>query len=246
LRIRAENLATGDCKIVTRSYCSHSSQMGQSFPSQYQSTKSQRKQQFPINNQTQFNPAHSYYKPADNQSSTLHFNSYEEPKVTSSGGGSSDLVIYIAGAFFTTEDIYNNFGHNHTTYRTTKGLTKNIHKANGVIRSARAGQFAKISSVVKWVGTAGSVFVVVVAAYNIADDVRNDRSVSGWDIADGSVGAAGLASAGLTSAGIISNPAGWAIGVCAALYGWTRLWFDLGTKYGPSTWYGNNDYKWFE
>ena len=33
LTIRAENLATGDCKIVTRSYCSHMSQMGQGFPS---------------------------------------------------------------------------------------------------------------------------------------------------------------------------------------------------------------------
>jgi len=89
LRIRAENLATGDCKIVTRSYCSHSSQMGQSFPSQYQSTKSQRKQQFPINKQTPYNPAHSYFNPKHSQFSTLHFNSYDEPKGTSSGGEAS-------------------------------------------------------------------------------------------------------------------------------------------------------------
>ncbi len=153
---------------------------------------------------------------------------------------------YITGAVLTAEDVYNNFGHNHTTYTTTKGVVKNIYKSNGAVRSARAGQFATTSKVVKWTGIVGTAFMTGVATYNIVDDVSHNRSVSGWDIADGAVGAVGLTGAGLSSAGIISNPVGWGIGAGVAIYGWGRLWFDLGAKYGLSKWYGTNDNKWFE
>jgi len=46
-----------------------------------------------------------------------------------------------------------------------------------------------------------------------------------------------LTGAGLSSVGIISNPVGWGIGAGVTTYGWCRLWFDLGTKYGPSKWF---------
>mgnify|MGYP006434874799 CR=1 FL=1 len=169
--------------------------------------------------------------------------SYED---AANGGGVTNWGTYLTGALLTAEDVYNNFVHNHTTYTTTQGVTKNIYKANGALRSARAGQFATASKVVQWTGITGTAFMTGVATYNIVDDVSNNRNVSGWDIADGSVGAVGLTGAGLTSVGIISNPVGWGVGAGVATYSWGRLWFDLGAKYGPSKWYGTNDYKWFE
>jgi hypothetical protein len=152
------------------------------------------------------------------------------------GGGRTNWGLYITGAVLTAEDMYNNFRHNHTTYTTLGGEVKNIYKANGAIRSARARQFATTSKVVKWAGIAGTAFMTGVATYNIVDDVSKKIRVSGWDIADGSVGAIGLTGAGLTSVGLISNPVGWGIGAGVATYSWSRLWYDLGTKYGPSKW----------
>ncbi len=152
------------------------------------------------------------------------------------GGGQTNWGLYLTGAVLTAEDVYNNFGHNHTTYTTTGGVTKNIYKANGAVRSARAAQFASTSTAVKVLGTTGTVLMTGVATYNIVDAVSNNRSVSGWDIADGSVGAVGLTGAGLTSVGVLSNPVGWGIGAGVATYSWFRLWYDLGAKYGPSKW----------
>ena len=47
-----------------------------------------------------------------------------------------------------------------------------------------------------------------------------------------------------------TNTIGRAIGRFVPYLGWgitiTTTSFSLGEKYGPSTWYGNNDYKWFE
>lgn len=31
-----------------------------------------------------------------------------------------------------------------------------------------------------------------------------------------------------------------------ALYSWSGLWYDIGEKYGPSTWYGEDDLLWFK
>jgi hypothetical protein len=163
-----------------------------------------------------------------------------------SNDGITNWGTFLTGALFTVEDVYNNFGHNHTTYTTTQGLTKNIYKTNGAVRSARAVQFANASKVVKWAGVAGTTFMTGVATYNIVDDMSHNRSISGWDIADGSVGAIGLTGAGLSSVGIISNPVGWGVGAGVATYSWGRLWFDLGSNYGPSTWYGTNNHKWFK
>jgi len=39
-----------------------------------------------MNNQRLFNPSHAYYKPVGNQSCSLQLSSYDEPKVTQSGG----------------------------------------------------------------------------------------------------------------------------------------------------------------
>jgi len=138
----------------------------------------------------------------------------------------------------TAEDVYNTFGHNHTTYTTTRGITKNIYKANGTVRSARAAQFASSSTVVKVLGTTGSALMTATAGYNIA---TGEGTI--LDYSDATVGATGL------TAGAITWTTGYAIpgvGQGVAYYSWLRLWFDLGENYGPSTWYGNNNNKWFK
>jgi len=148
----------------------------------------------------------------------------------------SNEFITITGAILGAEDIYNNLAHNHNTYKTTKGITKNIFKSNGTVRSARALRYAKTSRFIKLTGVASTVFLTGVATANIIYDISNNNTVSIKDIVDGSVGLVGLAGFGLSSAGIISNPAGWAIGAGVALYGWGSLWYDIGAEYGFSKW----------
>lgn len=47
-----------------------------------------------------------------------------------------------------------------------------------------------------------------------------------------------------------TNTIGRAIGRFVPYLGWgitiVTTSFSLGEKFGPSTWFGNNDYKWFE
>jgi len=78
--------------------------------------------------------------------------------VTASGQGGSNpfTLLDAAGGLLTLEDGYNNFFHNHKTYTTTKGVTKNIYKANGAVRSARAAKFATTSKFIKGAGVAGT------------------------------------------------------------------------------------------
>ena len=100
---------------------------------------------------------------------------YLQINSTSNKNRKTNWGTYITGTsiILTTEDMYNNFIHNHITYVTTRGVTKNIYKANGAIRSARAGQFATTSKIVKWTGIAGTAFMTGVATYHIIDDVSN-------------------------------------------------------------------------
>jgi RHS repeat-associated protein len=100
---------------------------------------------------------------------------WQKRNAAGQGSGLTNWELYLTGAVLTAEDVYNNFGHNHTTYTTTGGVTKNIYKANGAVRSARAAQFARTSTAVKVLGTTGTVLMTGVATYNIVDAVSNNR-----------------------------------------------------------------------
>jgi len=156
------------------------------------------------------------------------------------GSENVNYGLYLAGIALTAEDVGNNFFYNHTTYTTTKGVLKNMYKANGLIRSARAARFALGSKIIKGLGNVGTGLMAGIAAYNIASDTKN---INGLDVADLSVGSLGIINS------LSSRFVGYAIpgvGQGVALYSWGRLWFDLGQNYGPSTWYGNDNDKWFK
>ena len=157
---------------------------------------------------------------------------------TSGGDGrTTNYGLYVTGVALTFEDLYNNFVHNHTTYKTTKVGVKNIYKSNGMVRSSRAATFASASKVVKFVGTVGTGLMTGMGAYNIA--TGNGTIL---DVSDVTVGTAGLIGTGLSYCGYAVP----GIGQGVALYSWGRFWFDMGQEYGPSTWYGEDDNKWYK
>jgi len=78
-----------------------------------------------------------------------------------------------------------------------------------------------------------------------------------YDIATGNHQPITYVDAGVGTMGIIASGASYFAGVqipyvgaAVAVYGAVRVTWDvsfyLGTQYGPSTWYGNNDYRWFK
>jgi RHS repeat-associated protein len=163
---------------------------------------------------------------------------YEGPQ--GGGGWYDNAGVYITGAVLTVEDVYNNFYHNHTTYTTTGGVTKNIYKANGTVRSARAAQFATTSTAIKIAGTAGTALMTAQAGTKIYNG-----SATAWDYGDFMVGSVGT----VAGAAELIGGASYAVpgvGEAVAAYAWFRLWFDLGAQYGPSKWYGNDDTRWFK
>ncbi|MGV8095647.1 MAG: hypothetical protein AB2L24_27675 [Mangrovibacterium sp.] len=81
---------------------------------------------------------------------------------------------------------------------------------------------------VKTLGNIGTGLMTATAGYNI---YTGNSTV--LDYGDFSVGTIGLIGAGASYAGYAIP----GIGEGVALYSWTRLWLDLGAKYGPSTWF---------
>nr|WP_320117918.1 hypothetical protein [uncultured Marinifilum sp.] len=157
----------------------------------------------------------------------------------SSGGITGRKVV--EGAL-TTEGAYSTLLHNHTSYTTTNGLTKNIYKANGRIRSARAQGYANASKTLKCIGEVGNVVTTGMSYYDIA---KGDSQPITY--VDAGVGTMGILASGASYFYGVQIPV---VGEVVAIYGTLRLtWdvsFNLGVNYGPSTWYGDNDYKWFE
>ncbi len=148
----------------------------------------------------------------------------------------------IAGGVFTAESAYSALLHNHKTYKTTSGAIKDIYKANGKVRSARARSFANTSKALKYAGTAGSVFTT---------------GMSYYDIATGNGTAITYVDAGVGTAGVVADVAAYYsgaeipyVGELVAVYGTLRLtwdvFFNLGANYGMSKWYGDDDTKWFK
>jgi len=124
---------------------------------------------------------------------------------------------------------YSQFGYNHTTYTTTKGIEKNIYKPNGEIRSARAAGVARASNVVRGVAVVGSVLSTGYSTLKVYDqwDAGGIQNVNGWDATDAGVGMIGLGATGLAYFGMISNPVGWVIGAGVLIYSGSRLAYDL-------------------
>jgi hypothetical protein len=141
------------------------------------------------------------------------------------GGGNPFTLLDAAGGLLALEDGYNNFFHNHKTYTTTKGVTKNIYKANGAVRSARAAKFATTSKFIKGAGVAGTGLMTGVAFINIVDDISKGNAISGKDVLDFSFGAGGLLSLAL-----VANPVSLSvIGGVVAVYSVGSLAYDLYT-----------------
>ena len=128
---------------------------------------------------------------------------------------------------------------------------------DGTFRLAKSGKFSpsyyssgwstgnqyvknlySISKVGKGLSTGVSVVTTGIAYYQIANGTQQPIT-----FVDATVGTIGL------SAQIASYYSGIAIpyvGEFVAVYGTVRLFWDLGQSYGPSTWYGTNDYKYFK
>lgn len=152
-------------------------------------------------------------------------------------GWNDNMGVYITGAVLKTENVNNNYDHNHSTYTTTKGVVKKIYKANGDVRSARAAQFARTSTIVKTLGNVRTGLMTTTADYNVY--IGNATAL---DYGDFTVGTFGLMGTGSSYAGCTIP----VIGEGVALYSWGRLWFDLGANYGPSKWYRDDDTRWFK
>jgi hypothetical protein len=158
-----------------------------------------------------------------------------EWQAASGGDVQMNLRIKIVGAVLTAEDMFNNFGYNHTTYTTLAGEVKDIYKTNGAIRSARALEFATTSTALKYVGNAGTGLMTATSGYYL---YNGDINV--LNCADFLVGSAGLLNAGALQWTTYGTPV---VGEGVALYSWGRLWYDLGANYGPiGAYYGTN--KW--
>ena len=129
-------------------------------------------------------------------------------------------------------NFYSNL-HNHETYKTTSGEIKNIFKANGSIRSARAARFANLSKWIKGLGFATSLLTTGYSGYQVYDKWQDGgggidgiSNIDGWDAADLVVGSAGLTASAAILLG--SNPIGWGIvGTAAVLYGSFRLGMNI-------------------
>jgi len=183
-----------------------------------------------------------------NGSSSMYYPGYEN-KVNSAIEQNANKAISQARdewafnpAYLTTSltatDTYSSLFHNHTTYITTRGKIANIYRPNGEVNSARAANFARTSRFLKGIGVASST----VMAYQGFHDITTGDAV-GWDYTDAAVGSVGAISGALSLARLLTIPG---VGEFVAGYSWFRLWFELGAQYGPSTWYGTDDNKWFK
>jgi hypothetical protein len=150
-----------------------------------------------------------------------------------SGGGDGGLGNWLSG-FDLAVGVYSQYGHNHTTYKTTKGIEKNIYKGNGQIRSARAAGFARASNFIKGVAVVGSIASTAYSGYKVANQFNNGgiQNVNGWDATDAGVGTLGLVATGVVTFGLTSNPVGWGIlATGAMIYSGVRFVYGIYDDY---------------
>ncbi len=134
------------------------------------------------------------------------------------------------------EDVYNNFIHDHKIYKTTTGQIRNLYKSNGtIIKSAQAAKYLRFSKWLQGLGILGSVL----ESFEAFQKIRSGKGEF-IDYIDGTIGVIGLTESGASLYGL-GVPI---VGERVALYGCVRLGWDMGEKFGPSTWWGNPNVWW--
>lgn len=138
-----------------------------------------------------------------------------------------------------------NFGErSKATFRLTNGnYNGNVFSPKIYPKGWNGGSVAdittyKLSSLGKGLSTGAAVFSTGISYYEIG--TGNARPITYVDAGVGTVGLGASASSYFWG---VQIPV---VGEVVALYGWTRLWMDLGAIYGPSKWYGPDDTKWFK
>jgi len=136
-----------------------------------------------MNNQRLFNPSHAYYKPVGNQSCSLQLSSYDEPKVTQSGGAIQREFVGTTGFGLSLEIALPKFVVGKVTKYTGVGMDFGFFRdKNGF------GLYATTKSTQKS-GVALSAQIEAFTALNYASDPRTtniDRTyIEGLDFETG-------------------------------------------------------------
>lgn len=119
--------------------------------------------------------------------------------------------------------------HNHSTYSTTKGITKDIYKSNGEYRSARAARFGRLSKFVSRSSIALSIASTTYAGMELLGQYKQGgvKGIKVGTAADFGVGVVGLGTTAAVALGLVSNPVGWVVGTGILIYSGVRLVNDI-------------------
>ncbi|NBG64767.1 RHS repeat domain-containing protein [Acidiluteibacter ferrifornacis] len=128
-----------------------------------------------------------------------------------------------------------------STFRLTNGAKGNI-SPKMYSSGWNGGSRARIKTYgVKGIGSKLGFAGSLITTGSVVNDIING-DLTAINYLDAGVGISGLTATGLGYAGY-SIPI---VGQAAGIYSVWRMSWDLGTLYGPSKWFGNNDKKWFE
>lgn len=145
-------------------------------------------------------------------------NGESESSSSSDGGGQINPWLYGTSGAFAIEDLYNNFGYNHTSYPTTKGVMKDFSDFAGRDMSKQAMKYFRLSKSVKTIGNIGTGIMVYQSVNNY---MKGDRSI--LNATDGAVGLTGLTNAALLQWTAYGSAF---VGPAVAYYGAIRLMID--------------------
>lgn len=157
------------------------------------------------------------------------------------------------------ESLYSDMFHNHDTYLTTRKEVRPIYRVNGKtgrrlgVLSKRAAGFAKVSKGLQFCSFTGGVISTGLSGYNAWDSWSKGEEVDTMDAINVGVGTTAVVGTlvenfikrGIIKSGVVKFCVS-KLNTAAALYSWTSMWFELGQEFGPSTWYGDDDTKWFK
>jgi hypothetical protein len=115
--------------------------------------------------------------------------------------------------------MYDNFGYNHTSYPTTKGVMKPFSDFAGRKMSKQALRYAGYSRNVKGIGNLGTGLMSGQSVINI---YNGDRSI--LNATDGVVGVTGLTNSALLKWSSLGSQA---VGRFVGYYGVLRLYYDF-------------------
>ncbi len=147
-------------------------------------------------------------------------------------GYASNLIVASTGGGGETPEWITNTGRGVGAFmpaNTTKEVLIDYVKTTGNI--GKTG--AKYLKIVRGAGVTGSLIGVGVSGVNIYNDYDKNGNgfgdVNNWDVADASVGIAGLGVTSLVTIGLVSNPIGWGVAIVTGVYFGARLIYDTAT-----------------